>query len=151
LRSAQAHGPSIKNITFVGSVNAVTDGSAQSIANRVITNEDWISYTAEDARTMQNSFISYCVAKKEAEKGIWDFVERIKPHFSVTVILPTLIIGPALHFVDDLKKINLTNDIIYSYINGTNERIPPTPFPGYVGLRFPMIPHNVLITAGGRP
>jgi len=81
---------------------------------------------------MQSPYISYCVSKKEAEKVVWDFVETEKPHFSVTVFLPTIIIGPAIHHVDNLKKINFSNDIIYLYINGTNKRIPATPFPSYV-------------------
>jgi nucleoside-diphosphate-sugar epimerase len=132
-------------------VNAVTDGSAESIANRVITNKDWLSYTVEDARAKQSSFVSYCVAKKEAEKGIWDFVETKKPHFSVTVFLPSLIFGPALHLVDNLKKINLTNGIIYSYINGTHERIPPTQFPSYVGLCSPTTTRIIFTSAGGCP
>jgi hypothetical protein len=132
LKSAKAYGSSIKTIAFVGSVNSVTDGTAESIAKKVFTSKDWIPYTVEQAQTMQNSFVSYCVAKKEAEKAVWNFVETEKPHFNVSVFLPCLIFGPAIHYVNSMKKINYTNDIIYSYFNGTNESIPPTPFPSYV-------------------
>jgi hypothetical protein len=50
----------------------------------------------------------------------------------VTVFCPTLIIGPAIHYVDNMQKINFTNDVMYAYFNGTNKRIPPTWFPAYV-------------------
>ena len=145
LKSAKAYGSNIKNITFVGSINAVTDGSAESIANKVYTSKDWISYTVDDARAMQNSFISYCVSKKEAEKAIWNFVETEKPHFSVTVFLPCLLFAPAIHYVDNMKSINFTNDIIYSYINKTNQSIPPTSFPGYVRSGLPSASGFILI------
>ena len=136
LRSAHAHGPNIKNVTFVGSINAVTDGSAASIANRVFTDQDWVSHTVDDARRMQNDFISYCVAKKESEQAIWKYVETERPHFSVTVFCPALLIGPALHHVDDMQSINYTNYVVYMYINGKNQRIPRTPFPSYVSPSF---------------
>lgn len=141
LKSAKAHGSNIKHIAFVGSINSVTDGAAESIANKVFTTKDWIPYTIEQARSMQNSFISYCVAKKEAEKAIWNFVETEKPHFTVTVFLPCLVFGPAIHYVNDINKINLTNDIIYSYINGSSESIPPTPFPSYIDARDIALAH----------
>jgi nucleoside-diphosphate-sugar epimerase len=134
LKAAHKYGPNVKNITFVGSINAITDGTAEAIANRVYTEQDWISHTTEDARRLQNDNISYCVSKKESEKAVWNYVETEKPHFSVTVFCPALLIGPALHHVDNMKSINFTNDVVYMYIDGAHQRIPPTHFPSYVSL-----------------
>jgi nucleoside-diphosphate-sugar epimerase len=134
LKAAHKYGPNIKNITFVGSINAITDGTAEAIANRVYTEQDWLPYTTEDARRLQNDNISYCVAKKESEQFIWKYVETEKPHFSVTVFCPTLLIGPALHHVDNMKSINFTSDVVYMYIDGAHKRIPQTHFPAYVSL-----------------
>jgi nucleoside-diphosphate-sugar epimerase len=85
-----------------------------------------------DAIAAQNPYISYCVSKAEAEKAIWTFVSDHKPHFSVSVLLPALIFGPAIQPVRDLKKINFSTDRFYELFNGSLEVVPPTAFPSYV-------------------
>jgi hypothetical protein len=80
----------------------------------------------------QNAYYSYCVGKAEAEKAIWKYVEDQKPHYSVSVLLPSLIFGPPIQPIRSLKKINYSNDVFYSLFNGTYEITPPTSFPSYV-------------------
>jgi nucleoside-diphosphate-sugar epimerase len=127
-------------------VNSITDGSQEQLVNKVFTNKDWNPLTPEDARRVQNRHISYCVSKKESERAIWNFVETDKPHFTVTVFLPCLIMGPALD-VDNINDIKFTNNFFYAYFNGTNDRIPPTPFPSYVcSLAYSAL-RNVILTA----
>jgi nucleoside-diphosphate-sugar epimerase len=142
LHAAHKYAPNIKNITFVGSINAITDGTAEAIANRVYTEQDWLPHTIEDARRLQNDYISYCVAKKESEQAIWKYVETEKPHFSVTVFCPALLLGPALHVVDSMKNLNFTSHVVYMYIDGANQRIPRTPFPSYVSP-FLIFAHSI--------
>lgn len=88
--------------------------------------------TTEQAIQMQNSYISYCAAKKAGEKAIWEFVEKEKPKFHVTVFLAPLIFGPPIHKVTTIKHINYSNDVFYSLWNGTYAEVPPTSFPAYV-------------------
>ena len=88
----------------------------------------------EDAIKAQHPYISYCVAKAEAEKEIWKYVAENKSHFSVSVLLPALIFGPPIQYVESLKKINYSSDVFYSLFNGTYKVVPPTSFPSYVRL-----------------
>jgi nucleoside-diphosphate-sugar epimerase len=132
LQSAKKYGKSVKSIAVTGSINAATDGS--DIVTRVFDSTQWLPLTIEDAIKAQHPYISYCVAKAEAEKAIWKFVEEEKPAFSVEVLLPGLIFGPPIQPITDIKHINFSTDVFYSLFNGSNESIPDTPFPSYVSF-----------------
>ena len=93
-----------------------------------------LQLSIDDAVKAQNAYHSYCVAKAEAEKAIWKYVEEQKPHYSVSVLLPALIFGPPIQPIASLKKINYSNDVFYSLFNGTYEVTPPTSFPSYVSI-----------------
>lgn len=90
----------------------------------------------KDARKAQNPYISYCVAKAESEKAIWQYVKTEKPSYSVAVLLPALIFGPPIQPVTHLKKMNYSTDVFYSLFNGTYEVTPATSFPSYVSFLF---------------
>lgn len=126
-----------------------------------MTNSFWSSITRDQAREAQNAFISYCSSKKEAELAIWKFVEEEKPHFTVTVFLPALIMGPPIQRVKSAKSLNFSTNIIYSIFNGSNKTVPATAFPSYIDVRDLAIAHVRALTApeaankrflvGGRP
>jgi nucleoside-diphosphate-sugar epimerase len=146
LKSVTAYGKNVKAIAITGSVNAITTG--EDIDTRGFNSSQWLpvlplpgpstvshthisQLTSEDAIKAQHPYISYCVAKAEAEKAIWKYVAEEKPHYSVSVLLPALIFGPPIQFVESLKKINYSSDVFYSLFNGTYEVVPPTSFPSY--------------------
>lgn len=56
----------------------------------------------------------------------------------MTVILPPLIFGAPIQDVKTLKNMNYSTDVFYSFINGTNEVVPPTSFAAYVSAPFDM-------------
>jgi nucleoside-diphosphate-sugar epimerase len=85
---------------------------------------------------MNNAYISYCSAKKEAEQAGWAFVEAEKPSFSVTVLLPALIFGPAIQPIKGgVKALNYSSSVLYGLINGSSETVPATTFPSYIDVR----------------
>lgn len=135
LRSAHQRAYSVKSIAVTGSVNALTTGSPEELLAGPITNETWLPISQEQAREINNAYISYCSAKKEGELAIWDFVKTEKPSFAVTVLLPALIFGPPLQPVKSLKSLNYSTSVIYSFINGTYDSIPATTFPSFVDVR----------------
>ena len=87
--------------------------------------------TIKYAIRAQHPYISYCVAKAEAEKAIWKYVETEKPAYIVSVLLPALIFGPPIQPVTTVK-IDYSNDVFHSLFNGTYETVPPTSFSSYV-------------------
>ncbi|KAF4634262.1 hypothetical protein G7Y89_g3840 [Cudoniella acicularis] len=131
--SASTYGKNVKAIAVTGSVNAITTG--EDVATRVYNSQEWLPLSIEDARKDQNPYYSYCVAKAESEKAIWQYVKAEKPHYSVTVLLPALIFGPPIQPIFDLKKMNYSTDVFYSLFNGTYDVTPPTSFPSYIDAR----------------
>jgi len=113
----------------------------------IFTHSNISRLSIEDAIKAQHPYISYCVAKAEAEKAIWKYVSENNLHFSVSVLLPAIIFGPPIQYVESLKKINYSSDVFYSLFNGTYEVVPPTSFPSYVCspfLPFPPPPNLVV-------
>ncbi len=146
LRSAHRNAPTIKSVAVTGSVNALTTGSPEELLAGPITNETWLPISQEQAREMNNAYISYCSAKKEGELAIWDFVKTEQPSFAVTVLLPALIFGPPLQPLKSLKSLNYSTNVIYSFINGTYESVPATTFPSFVDVRDLADAHVAVLT-----
>jgi hypothetical protein len=94
--------------------------------------------TIEYARQAQNSYISYCAGKKFAELAIWEYMEKHKPNYTVSIMLPCLIFGPPIHYVNSVKRLNYSSAQFYSLWNGTYSEIPPTSFPSYVLTPLPL-------------
>jgi nucleoside-diphosphate-sugar epimerase len=138
LRSAATHAPTVKSIVITGSIVAVTSGLPDEIANVTFTNESWNPITPALAQASGNHMAAYASSKKEAELVIWDFVKTASPHFTVTVLLPTLVLGPPIQHIPALKNINATVGLVYTLINGTYEELPNTHtflVPNYIDVR----------------
>jgi nucleoside-diphosphate-sugar epimerase len=118
-----------------GSVNASTTGNPEELRAGPITNKTWLPISQEQARELNDAYISYCSAKKEGELAIWDFVKTEKPSFAVTVLLPALIFGPPLQPLKSLKSLNYSTNVIYGFISGRDETVPATSFPSFVDVR----------------
>jgi hypothetical protein len=56
LKSAKEYATQLKSIAITGSVNAITTGD--DLATRILTNDSWNSITIEQAKEMNNPFIS---------------------------------------------------------------------------------------------
>ncbi|KFY11879.1 hypothetical protein V492_04209 [Pseudogymnoascus sp. VKM F-4246] len=136
LRSAKNNAPNLKSIVVTGSINASTTGSPEELLAGPLTNSTWLSITQEQARAMNDPYISYCSGKKEGELAIWDFVKKNTPKYSVTVLLPALIFGPPIEpLKGGVKGLHYSSSIIYSLFNGSNSTIPATTFPSYIDVR----------------
>ncbi|KAF2467418.1 NAD(P)-binding protein [Lindgomyces ingoldianus] len=123
-----------------------------SNASTEYTNETWSNITPEQAREMQNAYISYCSSKKEAELSVWEFVKTEKPKFAVTVFLPALIFGPPLQSLKDLNHLNFSTNVFYKLFNGTYDEIPNTHdglFPSYIDVRDLATAHVRALTTPG--
>jgi nucleoside-diphosphate-sugar epimerase len=137
LRSAQNHAPTLKSIVVTGSINASTTGQPNELLSvGPITNSTWLPITPDQAREMKSAFISYCSGKKEGELAIWDFVKKNSPKFTITILLPAIILGPPIEpLKGGVKGLHFSSNLVYSLINGTNKTIPQTPFPSYIDAR----------------
>jgi nucleoside-diphosphate-sugar epimerase len=148
LKSAHAHLPSLKSIVFTGSVNAVSTGFPSELSKGPLTNSTWLPLTPTAAREANDPYLSYCSGKKEGELAIWSFLESSSPSFSVTVLLPAIIIAPPIQ-ASSIQNINYSAILIYNLMNKANEKIPPTTFPSYIDGRDLADAHVKALTAPG--
>jgi nucleoside-diphosphate-sugar epimerase len=133
LRTAKKYAKSLKHVSITGSINSITTGA--DLATRTLTNDSWVDITQDQARSAQDSYISYCSVKKEAELAVWAFVKTESPSFGITVFLPALIFGPPIQPVRSVKKLNFSADLFYGLWDGRNEVVPDTMFPSYIDVR----------------
>ncbi|KAF2095813.1 NAD(P)-binding protein [Rhizodiscina lignyota] len=124
-----------RQIDYIVHVAAPLNNPADTDYNRDYFRPNVEGITPDQAREMQNAYISYCSSKKEAELAIWKFVKEENPDFAVTVLLPALIFGPPIHPVKSLKSLNYSTGVFYSLWNDTYPAVPATTFPSYIDVR----------------
>lgn len=85
LRAAQKYAKGLKHFTFTGSLVTVHD-IMKPYDGRVLTAGDWNPVDPEIARQMQHGGASYVISKTLAERAFWEFVDKQKPSFTVSVL-----------------------------------------------------------------
>ena len=83
---------------------------------KIYSEADWNPVTWEQA--CDNPADGYRGSKTFAEKAAWDFVEQQKPNFAISTICPPLVIGPVVHYFNDLDSINTSNQRTLNMIKG---------------------------------
>ncbi|GKZ34822.1 hypothetical protein AbraIFM66950_005178 [Aspergillus brasiliensis] len=126
-------GPSLRRFVLLGSAVSVLNSFEDlSREGRPYTEKDWNPVTAEQAIARNDTVLGYNVSKTRAEAAAWQFMEKAKPAFDLTVINPDIIIGPMIHPIHGPKSINETNHFaIASFLDGTHKRIEGVTFPFY--------------------
>lgn len=100
---AASKAKSVKRVVLTSSVAAMTDEPD----GRVLLNED----TWNRKSTLKRN--PYYYSKTMAERAAWDFMKEAKPHFSLAVINPFLVIGPSLG-----PAVNTSNQILVDLLTG---------------------------------
>ena len=86
---------------------------------------DWNPITEDEA--LQSASAGYRASKTFAEKAAWDFVEKEKPSFTISTMCPPLVLGPIVHYLQNLDNLNTSNQRIAAIMTGkAKEEIPPT-------------------------
>jgi nucleoside-diphosphate-sugar epimerase len=88
------------------------------------------------------------------ERAAWEFIEREKPHFTLSVINPPLVLGPIVHNLTSLDTLNTSNQRIRDLVSGTPETpCPPTGNYLFVDVRDLGLAHVLAVekeAAGGK-
>ena len=86
---------------------------------------DWNPITEEEA--IQNPPNGYRASKTFAEKAAWEFLKNEKPNFTISTMCPPLVLGPIIHYLQNLDNLNTSNQRIAAIMTGkAKEEIPPT-------------------------
>ncbi|KAL7803849.1 hypothetical protein V8C43DRAFT_320454 [Trichoderma afarasin] len=123
LESARLYSKTVKHITVTGSTTSVHN-AAEPSKGETLTSNDWNPIEASIAREVQNPRLSYAVSKTLADKAIWEYIEKVKPSFTVSVLLAPLIFGPPIQYLEKdaltTGRANMTTDIFYSLFLNKN-------------------------------
>jgi nucleoside-diphosphate-sugar epimerase len=112
LKAIKANAPSVKHVVVTSSFAAIVRPDNPP---KVYNEESWNPVTEEEA--LQPSH-TYRASKTFAERAAWDFVKNEKPNFSLSVINPPLVLGPVIHDLKDLDKINTSNERVRDIVLG---------------------------------
>ncbi|KAJ5178796.1 NAD(P)-binding protein [Penicillium capsulatum] len=79
---------------------------------------------------------------KRGERAAWNFIEKEKPSFDLSVINPPLVLGPIAHKLASLIALNTSNERIRGMISGASkDSFPPTGNYGYFDVRDLALAH----------
>ncbi|OAP59346.1 hypothetical protein AYL99_06644 [Fonsecaea erecta] len=155
LRATKKYCKSLKHFTYTGSLVTVYD-ITKPLDGRVLTSTDWNPVSVEVARQLQQPGASYIVSKTLAEKALWDFVEKEKPSFGVTVLSAPLIFGPPLQHLHQNAsgkgRFNFSADVFYStFLKPVSSADGPSQplYIGYIDVRDLAALHVQSIIKGG--
>jgi nucleoside-diphosphate-sugar epimerase len=132
LKSVKAHGPNVKRIVITSSFASAIDTTKGNRSGYTYTEADW-NLMPKDK--VDNPVDAYLISKSLAEKAAWDFIEKEKPNFTLTTLLPPMVYGPLRHDVSSLKSLNTSSADLYRLFNGDTMEIPPTSFAAYIDAR----------------
>ncbi|ORY92678.1 NAD-P-binding protein [Leucosporidium creatinivorum] len=131
LKAAKSE-PSVKSVVITSSLAAAQDISKGDDVGFTRTSEVWSPFVWEEACLFKVPIFTYLASKTFAEKAAWKFVEEEKPHFTMSTIVPPIILGPALQPVQSLSDLNLSAAAIWSIVDA--EEIPMTAVPVFINV-----------------
>jgi nucleoside-diphosphate-sugar epimerase len=114
LKSLKKHAPSVKRVVLTSSFASMFQPTAGP--THVYTEQDWNPVTWEEA--LNNRSQVYRGSKTFAERAAWDFIENEKPNFTLATIMPPLILGPIVSYLNDLDAINTSSKTTLRLLRG---------------------------------
>ena len=138
LRAIKKSAPTVKRVVVTSSFAAIVD--PKKSGGYKYSEKDWNPVTMEEATNDPST--GYRASKTFAEKAAWDFVEKEKPNFEVTTCNPPLVLGPIVHYLNSLDKLNTSNQRVRDIMTGVmKEKIAPTGIVLWIDVRDLALAH----------
>ncbi|KAB5576336.1 hypothetical protein GE09DRAFT_1024462 [Coniochaeta sp. 2T2.1] len=123
LKSIKNHAPTVKRVVYTSAFAAVFNPFKGNWPEHTYTEEDWNPMTYE--QSLGDPISGYTGSKLLAERAAWDFMEREKPNFTLSTLIPPFVFGPVLHGVSSFDALNTSNQFLASFIlPGYREKFP---------------------------
>jgi nucleoside-diphosphate-sugar epimerase len=150
-------GATLKRVILTGSVVSCVDpflGPANG-RDKPWDEEDWNPITYDAAIASNHAGLAYFATKTLAEQAAWAFMATHKPRFDLTVLLPSITLGPVLTPVIAANQIEQGADKhVYAFFNGVHKDADcPFIFYSHVDVRDVARAHILSMTlpaAGGQ-
>ncbi|KAJ7757721.1 hypothetical protein DFH07DRAFT_819130 [Mycena maculata] len=107
----------VKRVIFTSSFAAIVDPHLDPRPGHTYTEADWNPSTWEEAVKSTDPHFVYLASKAHAEKAVWDFVKDEKPAFSVTSIVPPVILGEAAQPFTSMVDINQSSRVLWRCVD----------------------------------
>lgn len=119
LTSVARFAPSVERVVCVSSIAAMLDPSKGDWPEHTYTASDWNPITLEEALDNSSWIPGYRGSKTFAERAAWEFMEREKPGFTLTILNPPGIFGPMVKYPGyPLDAPNASNGPFGSFLDG---------------------------------
>ncbi|CAK7232979.1 methylglyoxal reductase (NADPH-dependent) gre2 [Sporothrix bragantina] len=116
LKAVQKYAPQVRRVVVTSSFAAIVDDNTVNNPNTTYTEKSWCPITIDDVAGNPNK--GYRASKKLAEKAAWDYVKENKPSYDLVTVNPPMVFGPIVHHLDDLSKINTSNERFVDAVTG---------------------------------
>ncbi|EEH36501.2 NADPH-dependent methylglyoxal reductase GRE2 [Paracoccidioides lutzii Pb01] len=114
LHAIKRSSPTVKRVVITSSFAAIID--LKKPPTYTFSEVDWNPVTYAEIYFSPSN--AYRAGKTFAEKAAWDFVEQEKPNFTLATINPPAVLGPIIHGLYSLDKMNTSNERIRGLITG---------------------------------
>ena len=138
LKAIKAHAPTVKRVAITSSFAAITNP-----AKHPATYDEscWNPVTMDEALNTDPG-TAYRGSKTFAEKAAWNFVEKERPNFTLSTLNPPLVLGPVVHYFNNLDSLNTSNETVRDMIAGKYQKeLPPTRVVLFVDVRDIALAH----------
>ena len=124
LKSIKKSAPSVKTVVITSSFASIINANKGSWPEHTYNENDWNPVTQEQA--IKDAATGYRASKTFAEKAAWDFVEKESPTFDLVTLCPPLVLGPIVHYLNNLDALNTSNQRLRNVIQGKcRDEYPP--------------------------
>ncbi|PSN62460.1 NAD(P)-binding protein [Corynespora cassiicola Philippines] len=113
LKAIKQYAPSVQKIVITSSMAAVLNPFEKP---EKYTEEAWNPVNEEQA--VSGPVLAYLASKTFAERAAWEFIKKELPNVGLATINPPGVLGPVIHHLDSLDKINTSNEAIAAAIQG---------------------------------
>jgi nucleoside-diphosphate-sugar epimerase len=117
-------GPQLEAFVFTSSIAAATDGW-QNSPTHAYSEDDWNETGESMARGKFSAQVAYGASKALAETALWDWADNNEHEFSVSAVLPGVVMGPPIAFPPNPALLNATLEPIWQIYSGKAKTMPP--------------------------
>ncbi|CAK9438298.1 uncharacterized protein LODBEIA_P25220 [Lodderomyces beijingensis] len=129
LNAIKEYGKNIKRVVVTSSYAAITGFGQLAIPGKTVNEESWNPITEKQALADPQS--GYIGSKTFAEREVWNFVEKSKPQWDISVVNPVWVFGPAAFEVKDKSKLNTSNEVVGGILKAGKDKSQPQQYTGY--------------------
>jgi NADPH-dependent methylglyoxal reductase len=134
LKAADKYGEGkVRHVVSTGSFSCIVDTSKGKRPGYTYTEADWNPMTYDEAAVEPNGAFSYSASKRLAETAQWEWMEKNKPSFSLSVICPPWVFGPHLPRLTSTEHLNTSTGLLWKMFGAKD--IPDFDFGGFCDVR----------------